>query len=87
LFAQDRHPVCIEQRTHAMTATVNKTPSDEVTAIRREFLTGLAPIPTFAEATGKSKRTIQRLVAIGALPVVTLGRTKFVNVTALRKNR
>jgi hypothetical protein len=70
-----------------MTAPASKTTSDEAAAIRQAFLTGLAPIPDFAKAMGKSKRTIQRLVAIGALPVVTLGRTKFINITASCKSR
>jgi hypothetical protein len=64
-----------------------KAPLDEVETARREFMAGLAPVGVFAEAIGKSKRTVERLIAAGELPIIKVGRTPYVNVAGARAAR
>ena len=68
-----------------MSTSATKRRFDEVEAARREFMDGLASVDDFARAMHKSRRTIECLMGSGALSVVRLGGTPFVDVRASRK--
>lgn len=56
----------------------------DVAAVRRTILEGLATVPVFAKAIGRSNRTVFTYINEG-LPVVHFGRTPFIDVAAGRE--
>ncbi len=60
-------------------------PSNEVAAVRARLMEDLALVDVVAEAVEKSPRTIQRLIAQGKLPTVTIGRTPYVVISRARE--
>jgi hypothetical protein len=60
-------------------------PSSEVAAVRAKLMEDLAKIEVTAAALDKSPRTIQRLIARGLLPTVTIGHTPYVVISRARE--
>ena len=61
------------------------TNTDEVARVRDRFLQDLAPVPVFANAIGKSIRSVQRMVKAGQIEIVKYGATPYVVIGSTRK--
>ena len=64
---------------------VQPNESPEVAAVRAALLSDLASIENVAAALGKNTRTIQRFIAAGKLPIVRVGHTPLIVLSAARE--
>jgi hypothetical protein len=60
-------------------------PADAVATVRATLMADLATVEVTAKALDRSPRTIQRFIAQGRLPFVTIGRTPYVVVSQARE--
>jgi hypothetical protein len=61
------------------------TDPGDVAKLRDRLMEGLAALPTFAEAIGKSKRAVRRMGKLGQIDIVKFGGTAYVRLESVRK--
>ena len=65
-------------------ATDTERPYPDAAAIRAQVMEGLAPVMVFAEAVGRSKRTVDAWIAQG-IPTAYIGNTPYIQVAPARE--